>query len=185
MFNRSRAMIVAALAAAFSPLAAAAQMIGAANNQFSNGTPARRSRARPGRSLKRGFKHPVTGKLVKFKRPAVAFVRNPDNGLHWEKGELVGPARGNASLYGKRGQLEPSKRTYAKARIRAPKVKHYPSPKAEARARRRNGEISARQQRKLRKVDPRLVAPTFYGIDLRIDRGQVDRTAMQSIGAAP
>lgn len=42
-------------------------------------------------------------------------------------------------------------------------------PKSEARAARRSGKISARQQKKLRKVDHRLVAPHFYGLDMQPD----------------
>ena len=184
MFNRSRAVLAAALAAAFSPIAAAASLLTKATNPFSAGTPARRSRARAGKSIKRGFRHPVTGKLVKFRRPAAPFVPSPQDGLHWEDGSLVGPARGAASLYGPLGKLE-SKRKPAKARVRAQKPKQYASPKAEARALRRSGAISARQQRKLRRLDPRLTAPTFYGVDIKLDARQGGNGALQSLGGTP
>ena len=41
-------------------------------------------------------------------------------------------------------------------------------PKGEERAARRTGKISARQQKKLRRQDPRLTAPKFYGMDLAV-----------------
>lgn len=58
-------------------------------------------------------------------------------------------------------------------------------PKSEARAARRAGKISARQQKKLRKVDHRLVAPKFYGLDMAPnvfwDIGRADTTVVQQL----
>jgi hypothetical protein len=42
----------------------------------------------------------------------------------------------------------------------------------EARAARRRGEITARQQRKLRRIGHRLLAPRFYGLDVLADLPQ-------------
>lgn len=79
-FNRFLAW--AALGVGFSPIAAAARMIGAATSPFQQGTPPRRSRARvpKGKDGTLGY------------RPAAPWVPNLGNGFHWEKGHIAGPA---------------------------------------------------------------------------------------------
>lgn len=91
-------------------------------------------------------------------RPAVPFVQSAQLGMHWEKGQLVRPA----------GKPKPSakacRKRWEKLRMRFKQTPAKPLPPgtrvaspaiATARAERRSGKISARQQRKLRRIQRR------------------------------
>ena len=176
MFNRSRALLASALAILVSPIAAAVRMLPSVPEAVAAPT-RQRCKSAPGLGRK-GYRHPVTGKRV-FARPAVKFIASPNNGMHWEHGRLVEPDR-IRYLTGDARLDTPVTRKEQRA-VAAALARQQPlSARAEARAARRRGEISPRQQRKQARIDRRLNAPDHYGLDAFDALDQIHPTGRQS-----